>query len=61
MRTFKKVLSLILAGSFVLALASCQPAQTTKAEDILTVADNYAKCVQYLDSQRILDNKEHVD
>ena len=58
MKTVKKIISSLLISAFVLSAASCNKA---KPEDIAATADTYAKCVQYLDADRILENTEPVD
>ena len=58
MKTVKKIISSLLICAFVLSLASCNKLKT---EDITATAETYAKCVQYLDADRILDNTEPVD
>ena len=58
MKTVKKIISSLLICAFVLSLASCNKLKT---EDITATAETYAKCVQYLDADRILDNTEPID
>ena len=52
MKTVKKIISSLVILAFVLSLASCNKLKT---EDITATAETYAKCVQYLDADRILD------
>lgn len=57
MKFFKKMLSSLLVLAFALSLASCD----AKPEEVKPVIDTYAKCIQYMDSARILENTEPVD
>ena len=59
MKTVKKIISSLLISAFVLSIASCN--KKTNPEDITATADTYAKCVQYMDADRILYNTEPVD
>ncbi len=58
MKTVKKIISSLLIMAFVLSFAACNK---TNPEDIATTADTYAKCVQYMDAERILYNTEPVE
>lgn len=57
MKIFKKMLSSLLVLAFALSLASCD----AKPEEVKPVIDTYAKCIQYMDAARILDNTDPVD
>lgn len=52
---------IISAGLTVILIFSVASCYKVKPEDIAATADTYAKCVQYLDAERILDNTEAID
>ena len=58
MKILKKILSSLLICAFALSLASCGDADP---EEVKPVIETYAKCIQYMDAARILDNTEPVD
>ena len=58
MKLKNRIISSVLVGFLLFSLASCYKA---KPEDIAATADTYAKCVQYLDAERILDNTEALE
>ncbi len=59
MNRFKRVVSSLLLLSFMFALTSC----TSKVDpqEITTFADTYAKCISFLDADRIIENTLSVD
>ena len=57
MKLMKKILSSLLICALALSLASCQ----ADPEEVKPIIDTYAKCIQYMDADRILENTEPVD
>ena len=57
MKVFKKIVSSLLICALAMSLASCN----ADPEEVKPVIDTYAKCIQYMDADRILENTEGVD
>ena len=57
MKVINRIMAAVLVCSLLFSLASCK----ANPEEVTAAADTYAKCVQYLDSERILENTETVE
>ena len=56
----KKIMAMVLVFTTVVSSSSCSLAKRDP-EEIVAAADTIAKCVQYLDAGRLLDNIETTD
>ena len=56
----KKIISAVLAFATIVSVSACSFAKRDP-EEIYSAADTFAKCVQYLDAGRLLDNVETTD
>ena len=61
MFNFKKIAASVLTCTMLMSTAACSLFNRVEPEEIINAADIYAKCVTFLDANRLLENTETLD